>query len=89
MEKMRMHKKMAMSGKAPSMKKYKSGGMAKKPITKVRGGMAARKKAIEMTVKRMLNDPKVSNKERRDEKKTGRKFKANLRDIVKTETKKK
>jgi hypothetical protein len=28
MEKMRMHKKMAMSGQAPSMKKYKSGGMA-------------------------------------------------------------
>ena len=27
MEKMRMHKKMAMSGKAPSMKKYQSGGM--------------------------------------------------------------
>ena len=33
MEKMRMHKKMAMSGKAPSMKKYKSGGMAKKSKT--------------------------------------------------------
>ena len=33
MEKMRMHKKMAMSGKAPSMKKYQSGGMAKKMMS--------------------------------------------------------
>ena len=30
---MRMHKKMAMSGKAPSMKKYQSGGMAKKMMS--------------------------------------------------------
>ena len=33
MEKMRMHKKMAMSGKAPSMQKYQSGGMAKKMMS--------------------------------------------------------
>ena len=33
MEKIRMHKKMAMTGKAPSVMKYKKGGEAKKQMT--------------------------------------------------------
>jgi len=71
MEKMRMHKKMAMSGKAPSMKKYKSGGMAKKI-----SGMA---KKIKKTISERAKDPRgnkaldsIMKGQMRDMNKTGR-----------------
>ena len=53
-----------------------------------RGGMATQQRAQYMTAKEMMNDSKFSDKDRADESKTKIKYKANLRDLVKTDYKK-
>ena len=53
-----------------------------------RGGMATQRKAEVMTAKEMMNNLKFSDKDRADESKTKIKYKANLRDLVKTDYKK-
>jgi len=55
-----------------------------KVIEVKRGGMATQKKAEVMTAKEMMNNLKFSDKDRAKESKTKRKYKANVRDLVKT-----